>query len=55
VGIGLALVKELVDIMGGRIDVKSKVAEGTVIRVWLHDRQPSPKHEDRFLRRAADR
>lgn len=55
VGIGLALVKEFVDIMGGRIEVKSKVAEGTVIRVWLHDKQPSPKHEDRFLRRAADR
>jgi signal transduction histidine kinase len=35
VGIGLALVKELVDIMGGRIEVKSRVAEGTAIRVWL--------------------
>lgn len=35
VGIGLALVKELVDIMGGRIEVKSRVAEGTTIRVWL--------------------
>jgi len=35
VGIGLALVKELVDVMGGRIEVKSKVAEGTAIRVWL--------------------
>ncbi|MCL4477040.1 MAG: HAMP domain-containing histidine kinase [Nitrospirae bacterium] len=35
VGIGLALVKELVDVIGGRIEVKSKVAEGTAIRVWL--------------------
>jgi signal transduction histidine kinase len=41
VGIGLALVKELVDIMGGRIEVESKVAEGTTIRVWLPIRQPS--------------
>lgn len=35
VGIGLALVKELLDIMGGRIEVKSRVEEGTAIRVWL--------------------
>jgi len=35
VGIGLSLVKELVDRMGGRIEVKSKVAEGTAVRVWL--------------------
>ena len=55
VGIGLALVKELVDVMGGRIEVKSKVAEGTAIRVWLPDRQPSSKHEDRFPGRSADR
>jgi len=55
VGIGLALVKELVDIMGGRIEVKSRVAEGTAIRVWLPDKGPSAKHEDRFQRRTADR
>jgi len=35
VGIGLALVKELVDIMGGRIEVASKVSEGTSIKMWL--------------------
>ncbi len=34
-GIGLALVKEFVDIMGGRIEVESRVHEGTVLRVWL--------------------
>ncbi len=41
VGIGLALVKELVDIMGGRIEVRSRVAEGTTIRIWLPTRQSS--------------
>ncbi len=45
-GIGLALVKELVDIMGGRIEVKSKVAEGTAIRVWLPIRQFAAKDKD---------
>lgn len=35
IGIGLALVKELVDIMGGRIDVISMVGEGTTFKVWL--------------------
>lgn len=54
VGIGLALVKELVDIMGGRIDVKSTVAQGTTIRVWLPDKWPSPKQgEERPMKRTA--
>jgi two-component system sensor histidine kinase BaeS len=35
IGIGLAIVKELVDIMGGRVDVKSKRGEGTTFRVWF--------------------
>lgn len=39
VGIGLAIVKELVDIMGGRINVSSIVGEGTTFRVWLPERQ----------------
>jgi two-component system sensor histidine kinase BaeS len=41
VGIGLALVKELVDVMGGRVEVRSKMAAGTAIRVWLPDKRPS--------------
>lgn len=34
-GIGLAIVKELVDIMKGRIGVHSMAGEGTAFRVWL--------------------
>lgn len=35
IGIGLAIVEELVGVMGGRIDVNSKVGEGTTLRIWL--------------------
>jgi len=34
-GIGLALVKELVELMKGKIEVKSRAGEGTVFFVWL--------------------
>lgn len=34
-GIGLAIVKELVDVMGGRVEVRSNVGEGTTFRIWL--------------------
>ncbi len=40
IGIGLALVKELVDIMGGRIEVSSTPGEGTTFKLWL----PTRKH-----------
>lgn len=36
-GLGLSIVKELVDVMGGTIDVRSAVGEGTRIRVELPD------------------
>ena len=34
-GLGLALVKRIVSLHGGRIDVRSRIDQGTVVRVSL--------------------
>ena len=34
-GLGLSIVKELLDVMGGRIDVESSPGEGTSFTIWL--------------------
>ena len=51
VGIGLALVKELVEIQGGKVAVASQIGIGTQFQVWL----PYRELEDQaFNRRAPD-
>jgi signal transduction histidine kinase len=37
-GLGLALVKQLVELHGGVLAVRSKPGEGTTVKVWLPDR-----------------
>jgi signal transduction histidine kinase len=34
-GLGLAVVRQLVELHGGRVDVESRLGEGTKFRVWL--------------------
>jgi len=41
-GIGLALMKELVQLMGGKVDVKSKEGKGASFSVYLPIRQQAP-------------
>ncbi len=41
-GIGLALTRELVKLLEGRIEVKSRVGQGSVFTVWLPVRHEAP-------------
>ncbi len=36
-GLGLALVKNCTDLLGGRLDIKSQPGQGTCVRMWLPD------------------
>jgi signal transduction histidine kinase len=41
-GLGLAVVKQLVELQGGQVDVRSEPGRGTEFRVWLQATEPRP-------------
>ncbi|HJV61093.1 MAG TPA: ATP-binding protein, partial [Albitalea sp.] len=41
-GLGLVLVKQLVELHGGTVAVASRVGQGTTFKVWLPYREPAP-------------
>ena len=43
-GLGLCLVKEIVEIQGGRVDLQTQAGRGTQVTLWL----PLPTHEIAF-------
>lgn len=44
-GLGLAIAHSIIEAHGGRIEVFSRVGEGTTFRIWLRKPQPQPGHE----------
>lgn len=46
-GLGMAIVKELVTMMGGTIEVKSELGEGTAFTVTLDHKIAETRHDDR--------
>jgi signal transduction histidine kinase len=49
-GLGLAIVKSIAEAHGGRIEVYSRIGEGTTFRLWLRlvDSPPSPEMDDEY-------
>lgn len=61
-GLGLSITKQLVELMGGTIDVKSELGRGTTVRIHLSvplaegaEKLPSPFHSDAQAERNAAR
>ncbi|SRR5258706_14008251 len=48
-GLGLALVKQLVELHGGALAVRSRVGHGTTFKVWLPYREPTSPSAERAV------
>jgi two-component system, sporulation sensor kinase E len=42
-GLGLMIVQRIVRAHGGRIEVESRVGQGTTFRIWIPSREPQPR------------
>ena len=49
-GLGLAIVKSIAEAHGGKIEVYSRLGEGTTFRLWLRliDSAPMPDTDDEY-------